>query len=616
MNTPTSRSHHHVSTAPAADAPGSCNWLMRHFHRTPVAGWGLLLLCLVFVRTSTAQQPTFRIGDTVLVQTYNLSYNTAHAQHFETSTTTTTYTYGAGLTNESYSFSSWSLLSLNSLGIYGNRYRHAMWQWSTNEWTWHNDGLYGRWASFREIDKDDYITSLEPLTQNTVWQNNGYSRVFDGPVGAPDYFNGFKGPVGTISTTNEFGATTTDTYTTTAGLYVPGNPASTNEHLYRVQLSLEYDNRTPIPMTAVTSYLGQPPDLNSNVYVWLREGYGYTTKPQFYGAGPTFYSYSAEANRADQHGTLLISTIARGGTWPGTYPTGIAQSMGFPANEADPSDDQMAFDYIMNSPLADNFTLLINDLLAARGIPIFAEKDHSRGQVGSLSDDERKYMVLLLLARSINPDPPVELDYANLELFIGTNFVYRLVNEFSIEAAGYNDKFGHDVAGRNVLRKQAKIGKTTLELESDVTLRLRIYPGTPLEFIYLLDVPKALANPVIRFFSGFLSNDEGAGHNTILGGQKGSPSIKQICAGRAGETLRDLEQPLLRKMPPDFSCWVIYRVAGNSVNREVKFSLDPVGTWPTFFEYHYDFSVQKYLFQPPKHAQMETPFSGFLSLGP
>ena len=44
-------------------------------------------------------------------------------------------------------------------------------------------------------------------------------------------------------------------------------------------------------------------------------------------------------------------------------------------------------------------------------------------------------MVRALLARSTNPDPPRELTYTALGKFIGTNFAYRLVNEFSIEAA-------------------------------------------------------------------------------------------------------------------------------------------------------------------------------------
>lgn len=86
-------------------------------------------------------------------------------------------------------------------------------------------------------------------------------------------------------------------------------------------------------------------------------------------------------------------------------------------------------------------------------------------------------MVRALLARSTNPDPPSELTYTDLGTFIGTDFAYRLVNEFSIEAAGFQGKLGHDVAGSHILRKQAQIGKTKLVLEDDVILRVKIFSG-------------------------------------------------------------------------------------------------------------------------------------------
>ena len=496
-----------------------------------------------------------------------------------------------------------------------------MWQWSTNEWTWQNDGLYGRWASFREIDKDDFVPSLDPLIQYTVWQTNNNPRTFDGPVAPPDYFNGFKGPVGTYTTTNELGAVSTDTYTTTAGLYVPGDPASTNEHFYRVQLSLEYFDHTPMATSWVTNYLGQPPDLSSNVYVWLREGQEYTAKPAFSTPSPpSFYSFSAEPNLADQLWGLTIATIRMGSssTWPGDRPAAMAQHMGYPTDEGYFSDDQLALDYILNSPLASIFTALINATLAARGYPVWYEKDQSRGQAGTLTEDERKYLVMALLARSTNPDPPTELDDPNLNLFVGTNFAYRLVNEFGIEAIGISNKYVHDVVGKHVQRKRAEIGKTKIEFKEDVIVRLKIWPGTPAEYLLELGFDKADVNTAMHTASGlwFMTNSPGAGHNTLQGGAKGSPSVSFICSGRAGPVLVTLEQPLLRKMPPDFFSWTTYRVTDASVAKELKLSLNTNATWPTFFSYAYDFVERKYIFQPPEHNQIDTPFDGFLSLGP
>lgn len=590
-------------------------------HRRAVSLRLLGLLALLASGPLRAQEtaPSFRIGDIVWTSTSLLSFQTTTHAIFDTRHSTTIYTHGVGATNEVTTLNSSTLLDLSTLYLYGNRYQLVQGYAATNEWIWQDGALTEVWYCDTNFVRDTYIYNLAPLDmQSGTWARATPRTPM--PAYLPsDLSNGFKGPVGTVVTTDEHGRTTTDTYTTTAGLYVPGDPASTNEHFYRVQLSLEYDNRTPIPITFVTNYLGFAPDVNSNVYVWLREGQEYTAKPMFNGAAPSFYSYGAEAFKADQLWGLTVATIRMGSstTWPGERPANMASHMGYPTDEGYFSDDQLAIDYILNSPLSSIFETLINAALAARGYPVWYEKDSSRGQVTTLTEDERKYMVMALLARSTNPDPPVELDHPNLELFIGTNFVYRLVNEFGIEAAGFNSKFGHDVAGRNIQRKRAEIGKTKIEFKEDVIVRLKIWPGTPIEYLLELGFDKADVNAAIHSASGlwFMTNSPGAGHNTIQGGTKGSPSVSYICSGRAGPVLVTLEQPLLRKMPPDFFCWTRYRVTDTSVGKEHELSLNSNTTWPTFFEYRYDFDERKYK-DPITHGQVDTPFDGFLSLGP
>ncbi|GDY21458.1 hypothetical protein LBMAG56_28050 [Verrucomicrobiota bacterium] len=447
-------------------------------------------------------------------------------------------------------------------------------------------------------------TNLAVITTTgpTIWPcPQGYqpSRAFTAPTGSYSFTLG------------------TNTSTSTGVIFTDGAPDSTNQSFYRVRLSLEDQTHTALPPSVVTNFLGQTPDTNGNVYVWLPDATQTPAAPTFNpGMQPPFYSYDAAPFQAQKLGTLAVATITRGATWSVNRPAGMAAHMGYPTDEGAPSDDQLAFDYIMNSPLAGYFTTGINALLTAGGIPLSWEKDQSRGQIGALTDDERKYLVLALLARSTNPDPPSELDYPTLAAFIGTNFVYRLVNEFSVEAAGYQGKLGHDVAGPHILRKQARIGKTKLALENDVILRLKIWPGLPfLEYTEELGFDKRDINVVIDFFSGLLSNDAGGGHNTLFGGLKGLDSASYMCAAHAGTILRSLEQPLLRKPPPDFSCLIRYFMCGDSLLGEIKPSLNTTSTWPTFFEYHYDFDKNKYFFQAPARAQIENPFDGFLTLG-
>lgn len=148
-------------------------------------------------------------------------------------------------------------------------------------------------------------------------------------------------------------------------------------------------------------------------------------------------------------------------------------------------------------------------------------------------------------------------------------------------------------------------------------MRLKIWPDTPAEYILELGFDKADVNTALNFTSGlwFMTNSPGAGHDTLQGGAKGSPSVSHICAGRAGPVLVTLEQPLLRKMPPDFSCWIKYTVYNMWVTEEIKLSLNESTTWPTFFEYPYNFDLRSYV-NRIEHPQVDTPFDGFLSLGP
>ncbi len=497
------------------------------------------------------------------------------------------------------------------------------WNWRSAQgmdWTRNSTGQY---FGVNQVEWQTNVTYnlANPLGEWFVNYNAGYYPVTGTPafagnpgVSVNGSYSFFDPPQGDATSDS-----TTQSFTTTGALFTDGPPGSTNEHFYRVKLSLSYQNGTPIPIAFVTNYLGAPLDTNGNAYLWLQDNSIYPGNPVFKYATPSYYSHSAEPNLADQLWGLTIATIRMGSssTWPGDRPAAMAQHMGYPTDEGYFSDDQLALDYILNSPLASIFTALINATLAARGYPVWYEKDQSRGQAGTLTEDERKYLVMALLARSTNPDPPTELDDPNLNLFVGTNFAYRLVNEFGIEAIGISNKYVHDVAGKHVQRKRAETGKTKIEFKEDVIVRLKIWPGTPAEYLLELGFDKADVNTAMHTASGlwFMTNSPGAGHNTLQGGAKGSPSVSFICSGRAGPVLVTLEQPLLRKMPPDFFSWTTYRVTDASVGKELKLSLNTNATWPTFFEYSYSFERGVYG-NRVDYPQIDTPFDGFLSLGP
>lgn len=551
--------------------------------------------------TLSAQQLRFGMADYSLTTTTTAGVTTSGDGGWGSlDIGTETWTYGSGALASNY---------------------HRLWVDSASDGFVLTTGIGYTWTW--DIAKDELIgaTVVDWRTNVTYYSNPtrteeySYHRAYADPGKPFDSGLRFGAPNGTYSTPDNGHVVNVSTV---GGIYTEGLPGSTNEHFYRVKLSLSHLDLTPMLTSSVQSILGAPVDGYGNAYMWLRDASLHQGKPVFKpGVNPSFYYYTAEPQRADQLGTLIVSTISRGSTWPGTRPEGMAQRLGYPSDEGYFSDDQFAFDYIMSSPLSSLVEAAINAILLARGLPVVWEVDRSRGGVTTLTPEDRQYMTLVLLARSVNEAPPSEMDFTTLERFKGTNYVYRLLNELAVEAAAYNGSFAHAVNGRHIQRKQTKLGKTKIEYEDDVILRVKIWPGTPLEYIEELGLDKDDLNPIIDFTAQALSNEDGAGHNTLSGGSKGSESINLICAGRAGTVLRTLEQPLLRRMPPDFSCWATFFVDPNSnyVDRRVKLSLNSTTTWPTFYDYQYDYDRRRYRGRSD-HPQIENPFEGFLTLGP
>lgn len=500
-------------------------------------------------------------------------------------------------------------------------------------WGWLGDGLVGpsRWRGWTNtainIISPDFVLPYVTTNLTTSDTESQALSTYGANIQA-EVTGGFSAPNGTGGWTNSDGSYVSDSYSSTLALSTPGVIGSTNEHFYRVQLSLEYADHTPLSTYYVNSFLGQQPDAAGNVYVWLQDATIYRPSPSFTTPEPpSFYSYNAEMVQAQQLGTLMVSTIQDGGdSWPGNAPTGIYKRLGYPTNTFDPSGDQIAFDILLNTPVSAIFNAGIAIILLTRAIPVDYEKDMSRGDISGLTEEDRKYITMVFLKRSSNPDPEDFMTYNELDEYMSfTNrFGWRLINEFSIEACAYDSKFGHSVAGKNVQRRQSKIGNTRLKLTEPVDLRLIIYPSIPaLSFPVTITLDEGWVNPIITGMGTVFENDPGGGHDLMIGGAKGSLSIYNICAGRAGWLLRQVETPLLRRTPPDFSSWIIYRADGDAVTRRRRLSawtndvieLNTERTWPSGFEFHYDWDLQFYE-KKKTHSQMSTPFDGFLTLGP
>jgi hypothetical protein len=102
---------------------------------------------------------------------------------------------------------------------------------------------------------------------------------------------------------------------------------------------------------------------------------------------------------------MAITTIQDNPNWPGARPDGLEGRLGYAAG-ANPSDDQIVFDVIMNIPGG-----IVTQLNSVFGSPIHTP---AQGQLTNATGDDKQWITLAMLKRSTNGGPAANISDQDL----------------------------------------------------------------------------------------------------------------------------------------------------------------------------------------------------------
>lgn len=367
-----------------------------------------------------------------------------------------------------------------------------------------------------------------------------------------------------------------------------------------------YDNisMTYIPNGNVT-IKGQPLDANGRVLALVPNNSA--TDVTATASGSIDYDFDVQGVRAEtQAGSLIVSIIAPNWSWPGPRPTGMLARLGYNINntQSPPSDDQILFDVLMNTPLASAAISAINTIFGSDAV------DNSAGNLANVTIADRQWLTLGFLARSVNPIPPGAFARSYVDVFAGNIFDYRLLNEFAVKSVV--DGNHYRLTRTPYLEKRADIGHTRLTMTGPVNVNLHFGGGWS-----IVTLSAAQINSVFGLAAG-VPNAAAVGHDMVYGGQNGNSTLMHRCAGSAGVILYTVEQAIIRKNPPPFFSEIWFFALNDGIDQRHALSLNhkswlPGCTWPEGYTYHLDF-VNNVYWPYTVDAQSPTPFTCFLTL--
>jgi hypothetical protein len=248
--------------------------------------------------------------------------------------------------------------------------------------------------------------------------------------------------------------------------------------------------------------------------------------------------FSQNPVRAEQKaGALAVATIRPNPNWPGLRPIGMLQRLGYTTATVNsvPSDDQILWDVMMNSPVASNLSEAVATITS--GMSLFTiQIGTSAGTLINSTVKDREWLTLAFLSRSVNEPPTRSFSIPEIGTYVANNRTdYRMFNEFMIKAVVDGDKF----ATMNKLRQSQDVGRTVITLASPITMRVLV-GGSLGE----LTVPAATVNNVMSL-SQFSPNDAGANNGAVIGGVN-NQDIRHYNAAHAGPLLASVEEIIVK----------------------------------------------------------------------
>ncbi len=383
---------------------------------------------------------------------------------------------------------------------------------------------------------------------------------------------------------------------------------SSNPWLWRTGL------RTGIPVTSI-SVAGQNQSPKGRVLV---NSYNNAPYDWMVNTTPTIasvqnYQFFQYPVRAEQKaGALAVATIRPNPGWPGLRPTGMLQRLGYTTATVNsvPSDDQILWDVMMNSPVGSTLNNVASTILS-QNRRVTLQIGTSAGTLINSTVKDREWLTLAFLSRSVNGPPTPSFSIPEIGTYVANNQTdYRMFNEFMIKAVVDGDKF----ATMKKLRQRQDVGRTVITFASPITMRVLV-GGSLGE----LTVPAATVNYVMSL-SQFFPNDAGANNGAVIGGVN-NQDIRHYNAAHAGPLLASVEEIMVKGPRPDFYSSLNFECSNDTIAHHYDLCHNKSSknggtcTWPTFDIYRWDQNTKRYQWSTIE-PQADAPFPCFLTIWP
>ena len=252
---------------------------------------------------------------------------------------------------------------------------------------------------------------------------------------------------------------------------------------------------------------------------------------------------------------LIITTIEDNSSWPGPRPALMEARLGYPVGSS-PSDDQILFDVVMNIP--GGWVQKLNQW--AQGIYQHSIDTPVGGKLVIATEDDKKWLTLAMLKRSVNPTPAAPVTEENLFGEFGSGGEWRLINGLSVCASISNGTFETTPQGNKI----NNIGPTKYRISH---VEFTVNSGA---------INGAINNSVFTLWVN--TADPADGNDQMLWG---ATIVLHRTAGRIGPPLEPYERALIPKRAGPFFSGLGIGINGDTLDMFGEGSQNSQLRWPT-----------------------------------
>lgn len=286
--------------------------------------------------------------------------------------------------------------------------------------------------------------------------------------------------------------------------------------------------------------------------------------------------------------------------WPGARPGGMPQRMQYPSGTT-PTDEQILWDVLSNSPLGPQMVSAANSVLALSSPAVSVAS--SGGKLTQTGVADRQWLTLAFLSRTANPVSPATLSTNELDQrVINARSTFRLINEFRVMTVPDGNQF----AVAETERRRAAIGQTAVTLLAGVSVRVQRADGST----QTLPITASQANLILQT-AGVGSNASAAGNATVIGGV-GSSEYRANAAMQGGILPACVHDLIVRGPRRDLSTSTAFQASADQV---VVAPLPSTCTWPAPSLYLWDESSERYV-KTTTDSPATSPFDCYLTINP